>query len=192
MVAPGCLEHRARSLGICCSIHLSYGAPRRGGSDGDSISPPRLGWTLLVVLLTSLAVVITVVVVAAALADPADPPDHTGLRDLNERTVEAAAPWRSAGLGLVHEPRARIALAEVAHRAVIDEVERVVGSEHRRVRPVDAAQRRNLDERLVIRNLAAGRAVGVVELIRLLAVERESRLLEAESLTRAGEVDQLD
>ena len=80
------------------------------------------------------------------------------------------------------EDRAGIALAEVAHRAVIDEVERVVRPEHRRVRPVDAAQRGRLDERLIEVLTAARRAVGIPILIRLLAVEREPRLLEVEAI----------
>src|SRR5438874_4189277 len=122
----------------------------------------------------------------------ADPPDDTGLRDLDERAVVSAGRVRGhAVFRRATEPRARIALAEVAHRAVIDEVERAIGSEHRRVRPVDPAQRRRLDERLVVRDLAAGRPVWIVELIRLLAVEREPRLLEAEALALAAEVHQL-
>src|SRR5205823_708363 len=68
----------------------------------------------------------------------ADPPDDTGLRDLDERAVVSAGRVRGhAVFRRATEPRARIALAEVAHRAVIDEVERAVGAEHRRVRPVD-------------------------------------------------------
>src|SRR5437899_221200 len=115
---------------------------------------------------------------------PADPPDDAGLRDLHERAViSAARVRRAAEFWRAMEHRARVALAEVAHRAVIDEVERAVRAEHRRVRPVDAAQRGRLDERLIVVLLAAGCAVGVVELIRLLAVEREPRLLEAEPLT---------
>ena len=90
------------------------------------------------------------------------------------------------------EDRARVALAEVAHRAVIDEVERAVGPEHRRVRPVDPAQRGRLHERLIVVFLAAWRAVGVMELIRLLAVEREPRLLEVEAIIAPAEVHQLD
>jgi len=61
---------------------------------------------------------------------PADPPDDASHRDLNERRVGAAS--CRAGRRRVHVPRARIALTEVAHRAVIDEVERAVGAEHRR------------------------------------------------------------
>src|SRR5207253_2819922 len=131
-------------------------------------------------------------VVAVTSRGPADLPDHAGLRNLHERTVEAAAPRRRTGLRLVHEPRARVALTEVAHRAVVDQVQGVVGTEHRRHWPVDAAQRGDLDERLIPDGLAAGRAVGVVELIGLLAVEREPRLLEVEALTGPAEVHQLD
>src|ERR671935_3011321 len=63
------------------------------------------------------------------LACPADPPDDARLRNLHERTVVPAVPRRRARLRLAPEHRARIALAEVAHRAVIDQVERVIGPE---------------------------------------------------------------
>src|SRR2546423_121886 len=126
----------------------------------------------------------------------ADPPDHAGLRDLHERAVVSTARVRrQAVLRRAMEDRARIALAEVAHRAVVDEVERVVGPEHRRYRPIYSAQRGSLDKRLVVVLPAtgrAGRAFRIVVLILLLAVECEARLLEPESLAFAAEVDQLD
>src|SRR2546425_7941334 len=95
MVAPGCLEHPARSLGNCCSIHLSYGAPDANRPSNDSISRSasgaRVGYVLVVALVSLLALVIVFVIAAATtLTGPADAPDDAGLRDLNERGVGAA------------------------------------------------------------------------------------------------------
>src|SRR5205814_1930366 len=89
----------------------------------------------------------------------ADPPDHARLGNLDERTVISAARVRGkAVLRCAMEDRAGIALAKVAHRAVVDEVERAVGPEHRRYGPVYSPQRRRLDKRLVVVVPATGRA----------------------------------
>src|SRR6266850_8414082 len=93
-----------------------------------------------------LVVLVVVVIPSLNLPCPADPPDDAGLRDLHERTIR----WRPVAT----ESRAGVALAEVAHRAVIDEVERAVGAEHRRHRPIDTAQCGRLDERLIPHGLA--------------------------------------
>src|SRR5438874_11341655 len=90
------------------------------------------------------------------------------------------------------EDRPRIALAEVAHRAVVNEVESVVGPEHRRYRPIYAPQRGRLDKSLVVVLVATGRTVRIVSLILVLTIEREPLLLGAKSLPFPAEVDQLD
>ena len=101
-----------------------------------------------------LVILVVVVIPSLNLPCPADSPDDAGLRNLHEWTIPVAT-----------ESRAGVALAEVAHRAVIDEVERTVGAEHRRDRPIDSTQRWRLDERLIPHRLAGGRAVRVVGLI---------------------------
>src|SRR5207249_8029572 len=110
---------------------------------------------------------------------PADLPDYAGARHLHERRVER-----------IGEFRRRIALPEVAPRAVIHQIERAIRAEHRRHRSVDAAQM--AAEGLVRDRLASCSAVRAVSLIGLRAVESEPGLLHRVALAERAEVDQLD
>jgi hypothetical protein len=92
---------------------------------------------------------------------PADLPDHARPRNLDERRIRG-----------VDEPAVGIGLAEVAHRAVIDEVRAIIGTEFEVHRTVDAAK--PVHERLL-----EGRVVG------------KPRLLKLKGITRLAEVDQL-
>src|SRR5882762_676756 len=80
------------------------------------------------------------IVVRLRASGSADLPDHAGPGNLNERTV-----------AIDLEPRVRVRLPEVPHRAVIHEVSAVIRSEleiHRAVDPSDLGHERLL-ERLV-------------------------------------------
>src|SRR4249919_952148 len=101
--------------------------------------------------------------VVAATIDAADLPDRARAGNLHQRRVV----W-------ILEARALIGVARVAHRAVVDEVGRAVGPEPDGGRTVDAADLQN--ERLLGLAVAPRRAVGIMPLVRLPAVEREAQL----------------
>src|SRR6267142_2171410 len=116
-----------------------------------------------------------------------DLPDHPGLRDLDQRPVGGAP----------NESAVRIGLAEVADRAVVDEVERSVGSELHLEGSVDPAQ--PADESLIGGCVfpghlvdAPGSAVRIVRLVLLAAVEGEARQRELQRLPGLAEIHQLD
>ena len=94
----------------------------------------------------------------------ADPPNDTGARNLNQRTITVA-----------YEFRVRIGLAEVAHRAV-------VGDPGAAVRPEPHVGR------TIERVDAAGAYKGLLEGL----VKGEARDLELKRLTNFGKVKQLD
>src|SRR4029077_11548163 len=84
---------------------------------------------------------------------------------------------------------ALIGVARVAHRAVVDEVGCAVGPEPDGGPTVDAADLQN--ERLLGLAVAPRRAVGIMPLVRLPAVERETQLRQLGRRV-AGEIDELD
>jgi hypothetical protein len=90
----------------------------------------------------------------------------------------------------IGEFRRGVALTEVAHRAVIHQIERAIRTKHRRHRSVDAAQAAG--EGLVRYRLAGCSTVRVMSLIGLRTVEGEPRLLHREALAGRAEVDQFD
>src|SRR5262245_31965277 len=120
---------------------------------------------------------------SAPLRVPADLPDHPGAGDLYERPVPGP---RTLWARLDFELRARIALAEIAHGPIVDHIQGAIGTKHRRDGPVDTVE--FLGERLVAGNFAGRAAVGIMSLIRLLAVEGEARLRKPQGLARPTEV----
>src|SRR5437660_2459911 len=136
---------------------------------------------------TSVVVVVAVVLPADAL----DLPDHAGLGNLDKRRI-----------GRGDELAPRIRLAEVPHRAVVDQVQRAVGAKLNLDGPVDAvddARCGRLRERLIQRSIfsrrlvLAGRgAVRIHALVLARAVEREPGQLQLERLAPLAEVHQLD
>lgn len=92
-----------------------------------------------------------------------DLPDHSRSRDLHQRSI-----------CFEYEPCPRVGLAEVPHRAIVDQVQSLVRAEYRSDWPVDAPQA--ADKRLLHRGVcAARRAVGAVALCLARAVECEAR-----------------
>src|SRR5262245_51124752 len=121
------------------------------------------------------------------LRGSADLPDDPGAGNLNERAISGPRAFRAR---FHFELRARIALAEVAHRPIVDQVQGPIGTERRRYGPIDAVDL--FGERLITGNFAGRAPVGIMSLLRQLAVEGETRLLEPQSLAWPTEVHQLD
>src|SRR5712664_1331929 len=122
--------------------------------------------------------------IVVAGAGPSDLPDHAGLGDLHQRPVSRTG-----------EPAVRVRLAEVPHRAVVDEVQRPVGAELELERPVDAVDDPGGGrgrEGLVLRLGAGGAAVRRVPLVLRLAIEGEARERQRERFAAPAEVYQLD
>src|SRR5262249_52793548 len=125
----------------------------------------------------------------ALFSGPGDPPDHAGVRDLDQRSV-----GRDLELG------GGVALPEVPDSPVVDQEERPVGSEEDAHRPGDGAEADG--ESLVAGNvltgqivrvlLAGGGPVGQVGLVCCRAVESEAGELEPERLAWLAEVHELD
>src|ERR671934_2615316 len=107
-----------------------------------------------------------------------DLPDRPGAGNLHKRRVRR-----------VDEPRARIGPARVAHRAIVHQVRGAVGPEADRGRPIDAARLHH--ERLLGFAQASWRAVRIMRLLGLPAVEGEARKPDLVRVRGAREVHQL-
>ena len=114
-----------------------------------------------------------------------------GAADLPDRRPCAGICTSGASAGL-RNVELGIGAAEVAHRAVVDEVERAVGTEEHGDRPVDAAQlQRRRPDRSRPRSAASRRDRDAGRPARQLNAKRESSQLGSGSSWLA-EVDQLD
>src|SRR6266850_488641 len=125
----------------------------------------------------------SIIVLIAAIAVARDLPDCSGTRDLYQRQIPTFR-------GTNDNARIRIGTARIAHRAVVHQVGGAVRPEADGGRAIDATHL--ADKRLLGFARTFRRAVRVMALIALPAIEGEARKLQLARIGLAGEVDQLD